>query len=38
MAAAAVGTAGGSQPFSIQSPALSLNWCVALLGIFPSRN
>jgi microcystin-dependent protein len=38
MAATAIGTSGGNQPFSIQSPALSLNWCVATVGIFPSRN
>jgi microcystin-dependent protein len=38
MAATAIGPTGGSQPFSIQSPALSLNWCVATQGIYPSRN
>lgn len=38
MAATTVGIAGGSQPFSTQSPSLSLNWCVAMVGIFPSRN
>ena len=37
MAANSIGTAGGSQPFSTQSPSLSLNWCVAYQGIFPSR-
>jgi len=30
--------AGGSQPFSILQPFLVLNWCIALEGIFPSRN
>lgn len=30
--------AGASQPMSIQSPYLVLNACIALGGIFPSRN
>jgi len=33
-----VGTAGGSQPFSIMQPYLTLQWCIATQGIFPSRN
>ncbi len=37
MAPTSIGISGGSQPVSIQSPALSLNWCVAIVGIFPSR-
>ena len=37
MAAGAIFPAGGGQPISIQSPALSMNWCVAMQGIFPSR-
>jgi microcystin-dependent protein len=32
------GTAGGSQPFSILQPYLTLQWCISLQGIFPSRN
>jgi len=32
------GTAGGSQPFSIIQPYLTLQWCISLQGIFPSRN
>ena len=32
------GTAGGSQPFSTMQPYLVLNQCIALEGIFPSRN
>ncbi len=32
------GTAGGSQPFSTMQPYLVLNQCIALQGIFPSRN
>lgn len=33
-----VGQTGGSQPFSIQSPYLATQFCIALEGIFPSRN
>jgi len=33
-----VGTAGGSQPFSILQPYLTLQWCIATQGIYPSRN
>jgi microcystin-dependent protein len=29
---------GGSQPVSIIQPLLALNFCIALQGIFPSRN
>ena len=32
------GIVGGSQPFSIIQPYLTLNFCIALEGIFPSRN
>jgi microcystin-dependent protein len=32
------GNTGGSQPFSILQPYLTLNYCIALQGIFPSRN
>ena len=32
------GLTGGSQPFSILQPYLTLNFCIALEGIFPSRN
>ena len=32
------GLTGGSQPFSILQPYLTLNYCIALEGIFPSRN
>lgn len=28
---------GGNQPFSIQNPVLSMNWCVSLQGLYPSR-
>jgi microcystin-dependent protein len=33
----AIGTTGGSQPFSIQSPALAMTWCVAWNGIWPTH-
>ena len=35
---AASTVAGGSQPFPILQPLLVLNYCIALEGIFPSRN
>jgi len=38
MAGTAITPSGGSQPFSILQPYLVLNYCVALTGIFPSRN
>ena len=31
-------TAGGSQPFENLQPYLTMNYCIALVGIFPSRN
>jgi len=34
----AVGPNGGSQPHSNVQPLLSMNFCIALQGIFPSRN
>lgn len=37
-AAGAVATAGGSQPHSNVMPLLCLTFCIALVGIFPSRN
>jgi len=37
MAAAAIGMTGNNIPFSIQSPALSMNWCIATQGVYPSR-
>lgn len=37
MAANAIGITGSGVPISIQSPALSMNWCVATSGIYPSR-
>jgi microcystin-dependent protein len=35
---AAVSTTGGSQPHDNQTPYLVLNFAIALVGIFPSRN
>ena len=29
---------GGSQPASIQAPRIAMMWCVAINGIYPSRN
>ena len=37
-AATTVQIAGGSLPFSIQQPYLAINYCIATVGIFPSRN
>ena len=34
----ATSSTGGSQPHTNQSPYLVLNFCIALIGIFPSRN
>jgi microcystin-dependent protein len=34
----AIGNAGGSQPHNNESPYLVLNFIIALVGIFPSRN
>jgi microcystin-dependent protein len=33
-----VGLTGGGQPFSILQPYLAITFCIALFGIFPSRN
>lgn len=38
MNASTVGTVGGSQPHQNMQPYLVLNFCIALLGIFPSQN
>lgn len=37
-AAPLVQAAGGGQPFEIRDPYLTLNYCIALEGIFPSRS
>lgn len=38
MAAASIGNTGLGQAFNIQNPYLVINYCIALVGIFPSRN
>jgi microcystin-dependent protein len=38
MSPAAIGVAGGGQPHTNLAPILALNFCIALTGIFPSRN
>jgi len=35
---ATVDSVGGSQPHENRQPYLVLNWCIALIGIFPSQN
>jgi microcystin-dependent protein len=38
LVAGSIASAGGSQPHSNMQPYLALNFCIALQGIFPSRN
>ena len=38
MAAGALSNAGGGQPHENRAPLLTVNYCIALAGIFPSRN
>ena len=38
LASNTVSSAGGGQPHSNIQPYLTLNWCISLFGIFPSRN
>ena len=38
MSPSAVGLGGGGQPHQNMQPNLSLNFCIALVGVFPSRN
>jgi microcystin-dependent protein len=33
-----ISTAGGGQPHENRTPYLVMNWCIALVGIFPSQN
>jgi microcystin-dependent protein len=35
---ATITNVGGSQPHENRQPYLVLSWCIALIGIFPSRN
>jgi microcystin-dependent protein len=38
LAASEIGNTGGSQPHENRQPFLVLTFCIALIGIFPSRN
>lgn len=38
LASSAIASTGGSQPHANLQPLLALNFCIALVGIFPSRN
>ena len=38
MSSSGISNAGGSQPHSNMMPSLVLNFCIALIGIFPSPN
>jgi microcystin-dependent protein len=38
LATGAIGASGGDQPHDNMQPYLVLNWIIALVGIFPSRN
>lgn len=33
-----IGPSGGSQPHDNMQPYLAINYCIAMEGIFPSRN
>jgi microcystin-dependent protein len=35
---ASIGLTGGSQPHENRQPIMVINWCIALVGLFPSRN
>jgi microcystin-dependent protein len=32
-----IGATGGSQPFPLRDPYLGMQWCIAVVGIFPAR-
>jgi microcystin-dependent protein len=38
MAAGMIGNTGGGTAFSIASPFLTVTWCIAMYGVYPSRN
>jgi len=38
MAPTCIGNTGNNVPFNIQNPYLGVNYCIAIYGIFPSRN
>jgi microcystin-dependent protein len=33
-----IGNTGGSQPISLMQPVLAINYCIATMGIFPTRD
>lgn len=38
MSSAGIGPAGGGQPHANMQPYLTINFCIALQGVYPSRN
>jgi microcystin-dependent protein len=38
LASGQVALAGGAQPHNNLQPYLTLNWCIALQGVFPARS
>jgi microcystin-dependent protein len=38
MSSTSIATAGGGQPHENMQPYLTIGFCIALIGIFPSRN
>lgn len=38
MSSQMIGPSGGSQPVNVQDPTLVIRYCIALQGVFPSRN
>jgi len=38
MSPGSIGMSGGNQPHENRQPLLVINWCIALEGIYPSRN
>lgn len=38
MSSAMIGASGQSQPFDVEDPTLVMRYCIAIEGIFPSRN
>ena len=38
MAASIIGNGGGSQPHNNLPPTMTINFCISLFGVFPSRN
>jgi microcystin-dependent protein len=38
LAVNAIGVAGNGQPHANMQPSLAVNFCIALVGVFPSRN